>query len=259
MTGKKTSAKTTKRAAQKGGRSLGPKKPSSAKKSPAKSADRAVCAKNKPSPVKKKSAAKAPAQKKPQKTTSRKKTPAKKATPKKRVEKEVFPWQAAGEKTRGKYRNPWRPPKFDTAEALYEGVLAYLEQCDQRKKEVAVRTVTGTDVVEVVDPAPKCVKSLCQFLGITTTTWYVYAQKNHPYHVVCEWFDTISEVSWYEIGEDPHRSKLAMFVLQCKHNHVIKKDLVSDGKRIGGVSWAGVLEELDGDGFKLPGDEETDD
>lgn len=162
-----------------------------------------------------------------------------------------YSWSSAKEDTRRKYPHPGRPPAFESIDDLYEGLLAYFEQCDERIQQVIVKSRTeGATLIDVPDPAPKDVEHLCLFLGISRQTWYNYNQPDHPFYAVCQWFDMVSAASWYEQAENPKRARVAMFVLQAKHGHVIRKDITSDGKQIGG-SLGALLEEIDGSGFTI--------
>lgn len=163
-----------------------------------------------------------------------------------------FPWNRASDETRQKYRQPGRPMVFSTPEELYEGILAYFEECDTHTTTVIVQNRTaGPVVVDQPDPKPKHIAELCTFLGISRQTFYRYQEEEHPYHVVADWFDQVSEQSWNEQLLNPKRVKAAQFILQTKHKYVVRKDITSEGKQLGN-SLADLLAEIDGDGFNLP-------
>ncbi|NLX25062.1 MAG: hypothetical protein GXY61_03745 [Lentisphaerae bacterium] len=126
-------------------------------------------------------------------------------------------WKKVPAKIRKKYPLPGRPPKFESVEDLYEGVLAYFEQCDGRTIKKTLKCSNKKVItIDLPDPAPKVVSQMCRFLGISRRTWYNYNQPDHPFYIICEWFDMISESSWYDVGEDPRKTSLAIFVLQTK-------------------------------------------
>lgn len=164
-----------------------------------------------------------------------------------------FPWELADEKTRKKYRQPGQPPAFSSAAEFYEGILAYFEKCDAHMTPIVVKSRTeGAKVVDLPDPKPKHVTELCTFLGIARQTFYNYLKDDHPFHVVADWFEQVSEESWNEQLLHPKRFKAAQFILQAKHRYVVRKDIVSDGKPLGSPL-STLLDEIDGSGFDLGG------
>lgn len=114
-------------------------------------------------------------------TSTRKKAPAKKASAKRPPAK-----KAPAKKLKLPKYGPGRKRAFRSVDEFELACREYIAHAENRTVERVVHKRSGDEVVQVTSPAPLMVIALCQFLGISRTTFYRYLESEHEYHLVAE-------------------------------------------------------------------------
>lgn len=173
-------------------------------------------------------------------TNTRKKVSAKKAPAKRMPAKKSAPKKKKPKSRLPKY-GPGRKRAFRCVGEFELACREYIAHAENRTVEQVVHKRSGDKVIQVKSPAPLMVIALCDYLGISRTTFYRYLDSGHEYHLVVEWFEGRCELDMMERLFISKQHNAAKFILQAKFDYSEKKDIQVSG----GISDAEFLAELD--------------
>jgi hypothetical protein len=159
-------------------------------------------------------------------TSTRKKAPAKKASAKRPPAKKA---PVKNQKPKLPKYGPGRKRAFRSVDEFEWACREFIAHAEGRTVERVVHKRSGDEVVQVKSPAPLMAVSLCQYLGISRSTFYRYLESDHEYHLVAEWFQDCCELDMTERLFMPKQHNAAKFILQAKFDYSEKKDIQVSG------------------------------